>query len=171
MGILIDLDLTLIDSQEAEPLRKARKWGEVYKLIPGFLSYEGISDLMTELIAGDIPVCVVTSSPRSYCSRVVEYFKWKGVEMVCYHDTKRHKPYPDPLLLGLEKLKVEASEAIAIGDDPRDTAAAKAARIYSVGALWGSQDKQALIESRPDALCKTVDELRAIIFSRFQREI
>jgi phosphoglycolate phosphatase-like HAD superfamily hydrolase len=166
MGVLIDLDLTLIDSRVAEPMRKARRWPAVYEMIPEFTPYEGISDLMAELIAKEVAICVVTSSPKPYCERVVKHFKWEGIEMVCYHDTARRKPYPDPIQLGLRKLGVRRVEAISIGDDPRDTAAAKAAGVFSIGALWGALDRAALIESRPDALCKTVAELRNIVFTR-----
>jgi HAD superfamily hydrolase (TIGR01549 family) len=167
MGLLVDLDLTLIDSQFAQPLRKARRWPQVYDVIPRFTAYDGVSELLAELISRDIPVCVVTSSPQPYCRRVLDHFKWTGVQTVCYYDTKRHKPDPAPIILGLEKLGIKASQAISVGDDPKDTAAAKAARVYSVGALWGALDKDALVNSGPDALCQTVGELKKLIFSRF----
>jgi HAD superfamily hydrolase (TIGR01549 family) len=166
MGVIVDLDLTLIDSQRAEPLRKAKRWPDVYKLIPQFVAYDGISGLMTELVELGIPVCVVTSSPRPYCVRVLEHFKWQGVQTVCYHDTQRHKPYPDPILIGLQRLGIQADEAISVGDDPKDIAAAKAAHVYSIGALWGTLDRQSLINSNPDVLCETVEELRRTILTR-----
>lgn len=167
MGVLIDLDLTLIDSQLAEPLRKARQWRQVYDVIPRFTAYDGVSELLPELIGRGIPVCVVTSSPQPYGRRVLEHFRWTGIQTVCYHDTKRHKPDPAPILLALEKLGIKAAQAISVGDDPKDTAAAKAARVYSVGAMWGAVDKEALIKSGPDALCATIGDLRELILSRF----
>lgn len=45
-GVLIDLDLTLIASQDAEPLRRARRWPEVYSMIPKLQPYEGVADLI-----------------------------------------------------------------------------------------------------------------------------
>jgi HAD superfamily hydrolase (TIGR01509 family) len=171
MGVLIDLDLTLIDSQFAEPLRKARQWRRVYDVIPKFTAYDGVSELMAELTDRGIPVCVVTSSPQPYCHRVLDHFKWTGIQTVCYYDTKRHKPDPAPILLGLEKLGINASQAISVGDDPKDTAAANTARVYSVGALWGALDKEALIKSGPDALCEIVGELKELILSRFSEAI
>jgi len=45
-------------------------------------------------------------------------------------------------------------------------ASAKSAGIFSVGALWGALDREALIASKPDALCETVAELRTLIFER-----
>ena len=165
-GVLIDLDLTLVDSQIAEPVRRSRKWTTVYGLIPQFTRYVGVSELLTELRENGIDVCVVTSSPQSYCLKVLKHFKWSHARTVCYHDTKRHKPDPEPLLRGLELLGIQPQDAIAIGDDPKDTAAAKSAGIFSVGALWGALDREALIASQPDALCETVAELRTLIFER-----
>jgi phosphoglycolate phosphatase-like HAD superfamily hydrolase len=162
-GVLIDLDLTLVDSQIAAAARKSRTWPAVYKVIPRFTHYEGVAELLVELSENDIGVCVVTSSPQSYCSRVLQHFDWKGIKTVCYHDTSRHKPDPEPLLRGLQLLGIQPQQAISVGDDPIDTAAAHSAGIFSVGALWGAVEREALIASKPDVLCETVGELRTLI--------
>lgn len=164
-GVLIDLDLTLVNSQIAEPLRKLGRWPAVYDAIPDFSRYDGISELLIELPENGIAVCVVTSSPQSYCKRVMNHFAWKDIKTVCYHDTQHHKPHPDPLVLGLQILGIKSQDAISIGDDPKDTVAAKRAGIFSIGALWGTLDREALIASKPDALCETVAELRKLILS------
>lgn len=163
-GVLIDLDLTLVDSQIAAAVRKSRRWPAVYEMIPRFTHYEGVSELLLELREKDIGVCVVTSSPQSYCSRVLKHFDWKGIRTVCYHDTSRHKPDAEPLLQGLQLLGIQPQHAISVGDDPIDTAAARSAQIFSVGALWGALDRESLIASKPDVLCETVMELRTLIF-------
>src|SRR5262245_37451822 len=144
-GVLIDLDLTLVDSRIAEPLRSAKRWPEVYTLIPQFVVYEGVNNLMAELVENGVRVCIVTSSPRTYCVRVLDHCKWRGVETVCYHDTQRHKPHPDPILRGLSVIGINAAEAVSIGDDPKDIVASKAAGVFCVGALWGAPDRKALI--------------------------
>ena len=112
--MLIDLDLTLVDSQIAAAVRKNRRWPAVYEMIPRFTPYDGVSELLVELTENDIGVCVVTSSPQSYCSRVLKHFDWKGNKTVCYHDTSRHKPDPDPLLQGLKLLKIQPQHAARI---------------------------------------------------------
>src|SRR5213080_1443485 len=116
MGVIIDLDLTLVDSQAAESLRRARRWPQVYELIPQFTVYDGIHDLVADLTIAKIPICVVTSSPRSYCERTLKHFEWTGVETVCYHDTTLHKPNPAPILLALKKLQLQPAQALSVGD-------------------------------------------------------
>ena len=51
-GVLIDLDLTLVDSQIAASVRKSRKWPAVYEMFPRFKRYEGVSELSLS------PLCV-----------------------------------------------------------------------------------------------------------------
>lgn len=89
-----------------------------------------------------------------------------------YHDTTRCKPHPDPIpiLLGLKRLGIKAADAISVGDEPKDIQASKAAGVYSVGALWGTLDKEALRKAHPDALCEIVNELRTLILSRVSGE-
>lgn len=167
MGVLFDLDQTLIDSRRAEPLRTARRWAEVYRLIPELQPYDGISDLLAELHARQMPICIVTSSPRPYCTRVIANWGWPIDATVCYHDTSRRKPHPDPILAALARLGIDAAGAVAVGDDPRDVAAARTAGVYSIGVLWGAANPQALLRSQPDRVCETVDDLRRSLLARF----
>lgn len=168
MGILIDLDQTLIDSQLAEPYRKSREWPTVYKLIPRLKPYSGMSELLKELNSLNVPICIVTSSPQTYCQRVVAHNGWHIQAMVCYHDTKKRKPYPDPILLGLQKLQRSACDVVSIGDAAKDTEAARNAHVCSIGSLWGSLEPDQLIDSKPDILCATVTDLRESLLCRFQ---
>lgn len=164
MAILIDLDQTLIDSQLAETQRRARNWQSVYQLVPRLLPYPGIMELLADLKKASVPICIVTSSPSSYCNRVISQWDWSINATVCYHDTHNKKPHPDPILLGLERLGVKANSAIAIGDAAKDTQAARDAGVFSIGAVWGSLEKDQLLQSKPNILCETVDDLRRTIF-------
>ncbi len=163
IAVLFDLDQTLIDSRQAEPLRRARRWRDVYPLIPGMRPYAGISKLLAELAAAKTPLCVVTSAPSSYCSRVLAQWRWTFNATVSYHDTTRHKPYPDPIVEALRRLHVGPSEAIAVGDAPPDIGAARAAGVFAIGALWGSLDPNALLACKPDACARTVSALRTLL--------
>jgi pyrophosphatase PpaX len=52
-------------------------------------------------------------------------------------ETARHKPDPDPLLLALERLGADASDAAYVGDSPFDMQAAQAAGLFAIGVGWG----------------------------------
>jgi HAD superfamily hydrolase (TIGR01509 family) len=165
--VIFDLDQTLIDSRVTEALRRSRRWPEVYRLIPKYRLYDGIYALLAELQANAISTAIVTSSPRTYCEAVIRHWKLPVQTVVAYHDTRRHKPFPDPILRALELGKVSANDAIHIGDTIADTEAAAAAGVYSVGALWGAGDRDALKKSQPDRCCEVTSELRDILASRY----
>lgn len=128
-------------------------------MIPKFVPYQGISELLIALNERSIPICIATSSPSSYCDRVVKHFGWDVDCYVCYHDTKRHKPQPEPILLALEKLGVNKDFAISIGDHEKDILASKRAGVFSIGACWGCENQEPLLESKPDYICNNVEEL------------
>lgn len=136
-GIIFDLDQTLIDSSSALELRRNREWRNVYKLIPNFTDYPYISELMEELKSKNIKVCVVTSSPRSYCEKVLNNFGWSFVGTVCYHDTTRRKPHREPMDKALQLLSLKPNEVVSVGDDINDMISSNSADIVSIGVTWG----------------------------------
>ncbi|MBW4600787.1 MAG: HAD hydrolase-like protein [Calothrix sp. FI2-JRJ7] len=83
------------------------------------------------------------------------------------HDTDKRKPYPDPIQKGLVNLGLKADKAVAIGDAAKDTQAARAAGVPSIGALWGSLERNLLTASQPDIMCTTVQGLREILLARY----
>lgn len=163
MGIILDLDQTLIDSRGAEALRRARNWPRVYQTIPDLRPYDGIPELLQELGRLRVPICIVTSSPSSYCSRVLAHWNWNIPATVCYHDTTQRKPHPAPIFKALQLMGVPATAAVSVGDHPNDIVASKAAGVYAVAATWGAADKRALLAAQPDAVCSTVRELRDLL--------
>src|SRR3982751_5822597 len=52
-------------------------------------------------------------------------------------ETERHKPDPEPLLLGAQRMDADPSQTAYFGDSPFDIRAAKAAGMYAVGVTWG----------------------------------
>jgi len=167
--VIFDLDQTLIDSRIAGPERQARNWSGVYKLIPHFTVYDGVLELLCGLRDRGVPHTIVTSTPRPYCEKVVDHWGFEIPRnlMVCYHDTRAHKPSPEPILLGLQKLGARSGEGAHVGDDEKDTPAAKAAGVTAIGALWGAVDAEGLSASSPDQLFQTVGELEQYLSLRF----
>ncbi|MBK1811547.1 HAD family hydrolase [Clostridium sp. YIM B02505] len=159
MGIIFDLDQTLINSSIALDLRRKRDWQNVYRLIPSLVPFEGINEILQKLATKNIPVCIVTSSPSSYCKKILDYYKWTGLKTVCYHDTYKHKPYPDPILKGVELLGVNPSQVISIGDEPNDIIASKCAGVISVAVTWGATDISKVKSQNPDYIFHEVIQL------------
>ena len=140
-AVIFDLDMTLVDSSAAERLRSDRKWHDVYKKIGEFKVYDGIPVLLDFLDRYEIRYCVVTSSPRHYCELVLDHFDIHPEFSICYHDTVRHKPDPEPLRKAVAKLGLEPKNIIAIGDSLDDINAAEAAGLNPRLATWGFKDR------------------------------
>ncbi len=154
--LILDLDQTLIDSQCIEYLRRSRQWSLVYRKIPTILAYEGIDEIISLSKDKGVKISIVSSSPSSYVHRVVRHFGWEFDVMVCYHDTTLHKPHPAPFIEAAHRLKIAERECWAVGDHPNDIIASRRAGMCSVGALWGSLDKEALKMENPDKIFDTV---------------
>lgn len=158
MGIIFDLDQTIIDSTIAAQLRKDRQWQRVYTTIPKFKIYEGMLDVLQFTCDNNIKTVIVSTSPRTYCEKVVGHIKMKCDHIVGYHDASPIKPHPAPMLKALELLKMKSNKVISIGDRAIDIQSAQKAGIATVGCLWGSDEKEILKNSKPDYLIsKPVD--------------
>jgi pyrophosphatase PpaX len=82
--------------------------------------------------------------------------------VVAGDDTRKHKPDPAPLLLGLERMGVTADQAAYVGDSPYDMQAAKAADLYAVGVTWGRiHGREALGDA--DVVVDDAEELLAVL--------
>ena len=79
-------------------------------------------------------------------------------------ETERHKPDPEPLLLGAERLGADPADTAYVGDSPFDVRAAKAAGMYAVAVTWGRiHDRERLEAEEPDAIVDRAEELLAIL--------
>ena len=74
---------------------------------------------------------IATSRVRSGVYKIPQLAELKSYfrATVCYEDTIRHKPDPEPLLLAARMMNVENKECVYIGDAPSDMAAARAAHM------------------------------------------
>jgi phosphoglycolate phosphatase-like HAD superfamily hydrolase len=149
VGVIFDLDQTIIDTQIAEPDRAKRNWFAVYQLIPRFTLYPGILDALAWIQEREIAICIVTSSPEIYCKKVLQYWNIPYHHTVCYHDTTNKKPHPEPMLKALERMRMQSVGSISFGDRDIDIISSNGAGIKSVACLWGALDTTTLLQARP----------------------
>jgi pyrophosphatase PpaX len=83
--------------------------------------------------------------------------------LVTYEDTTRHKPNPDPLLVGMERLGVQPADVVYVGDAVVDIQAGKASGTHTIGVTWGAGDRESLIAAMPDHLCDSMEEVAALL--------
>lgn len=164
-NLIFDLDQTLIDSSIAESYRRSGQWSQVYATIPSFRSYTGITDLLSYTREKDLKICIVTTSPSTYCKKVLEHWGIPYHHTICYHDVKKRKPDPEAFLKALELLKAKPEETLSFGDRVIDIQASKAAGVRSVACLWGSAEVAQLVRSQPTYIANTPLEALTILKS------
>lgn len=147
-SIIFDLDLTLVDSTVAESARKARDWQLVYSLIPQFSVYEGLENVFDIIRKHTIKVCIVSTAPRIYVEKVVDYFHIPYHYIIGFHDAKPIKPNPAPMLKAVELMNETTNNVISFGDRVIDIQASNSANIESVACFWGTKEKKELILSK-----------------------
>jgi pyrophosphatase PpaX len=82
-----------------------------------------------------------------------------------YEDTTRHKPHPDPVLLGCERLGVAPDETVYVGDALFDIQAGKAAGTWTAAVTWGASSGDTLLGAAPDMVVDTMAELATAILA------
>lgn len=162
MGVIFDLNQTIIDAGIALNAVENGDWKTAYDLIPQMTPYTEVVDLIHELINSGTEVAVVTSSPRDYCEKVLNTLEITGVITVCYDDTPQHKPYPQPYLFAMKQMENQQREKIiAVGDEEYDLIAAYYAHIECALANWCNNDhynnNYKNHTARPTLYCRDVE--------------
>jgi HAD superfamily hydrolase (TIGR01549 family) len=103
--------------------------------------FDGIVELLEELVKRKIQCAIVTSRNRSEIgndaalSSILKYF----ATVVSFEDTQRHKPDPEPIIKLLEITGHDVSDVIYIGDTYSDYRCALDAGVKFALASWGAK--------------------------------
>ncbi len=138
---------------------------QVENLAAFVTEYDGIRELLRALRERGHPIAVVTGK-GDWMARLT----LKQVDLldpfeviVGAESTARHKPDPDPLLLGAERLGVAAEGAVYVGDAPNDVLAARAAGMIDVWAAWGPFSSAELALFAPTHTVRQPAEMLALL--------
>jgi HAD superfamily hydrolase (TIGR01509 family) len=109
------------------------------KLALGLKPLDGLLDLLDWAEGSNLKIALVTNAPVLNATHmldvlgIAERFEVK----ITIEEVARGKPDPLPYLTALERLGLQAGEAIAFEDSPSGMRAAKAAGLFSFGVLTG----------------------------------
>lgn len=123
--------------------------------------YPDVAASLARLKDAGLRLGVVTSKRRHSVEMALNSFPaLRDVTdvFVTMEDTTEHKPRPEPLLKGLEKLgNVPPERAAYVGDAPFDVSAARAAGTRAIAVSWGAFTDEALRKAEPDYLADDLD--------------
>lgn len=109
----------------------------------------GARELLQELTHRGVPWAIATSGRAASARKTVQVLGLDpdGVPLITRDDVRHAKPDPDLFLAAAERLRVDISEAIVVGDSVWDMLAARRARALSVGLLSGGYGAGELLEA------------------------
>jgi phosphoglycolate phosphatase len=123
--------------------------------------YEGIPELLEEAWRRQFPLAVVTNKPEGFTRKILAGLGLADpfAVVVGGDSAPKPKPWPDPLLLACQRLGVEPSSALMIGDSPTDLKAAREAGCPVALVAWGLNPAEALESLGPDLMVREPRDL------------
>lgn len=124
----------------AEPLERMTKKG-IRMSVATSRGVESLRDLLTSM-------------------GIIKYFDLLlGADSV-----SRHKPDPEPVLMTLEKLNINATDTLVVGDMPVDILMGKGAGCTTCGVTYGNATREELVESGADFI---IDDFSSLLLPLF----
>jgi HAD superfamily hydrolase (TIGR01509 family) len=108
---------------------------------------------------------LVTSGDRERVTRQLREFQLTGIfeTYVCGGDTAEKKPRPEPLLLALQQMKIDAERCVYVGDTPEDLLMARAAGVRAIAVLGPFPTEKRLRAAKPEYLLESLEELPGLL--------
>ena len=119
-------------------------------------AYDGTTELLENLIARNIRICVLSNKPHSDTVTVVRHY-FPTIEFDAVQGQVEGvpvKPDPQGALILSEKLGIKPSDFAYLGDTSVDMRCAISAGMHPFGALWGFRTAEELLQSGAEALLK-----------------
>ncbi len=129
--------------------------------------YPGILALLETLHQKGIQCGVVTNKAHDYAVELMKQFFGSQIDYTLgQREGIPTKPNPHSVLEIMEHFNVSPKACLYVGDSNVDIQTAKAAKLTSIGVLWGFRDEEELKEEGADYLVRDAKELETCIMSQ-----
>lgn len=128
--------------------------------------FDGVADLIAQFDSAGLKWGIVTNKSERFALPLTKAIPlFKTAQTIVGGDTTPHaKPHPAPLLEAARQLGVAPERCMYVGDDERDIAAGRAARMYTVAAAYGYLGAtQDTANWHADATIHTPDQLMQLL--------
>lgn len=128
--------------------------------------FPGFQDILIDLKKRGFNIGIVTNKPRIFTDLILNYLRIDSMfdAVLCPDDGFKPKPDNQMFIEVFDKLQVDPSQVIYVGDGERDIIAANASNIISVFAGYGYIDPADNTEIWGyDLLINTADDLKKLI--------
>jgi pyrophosphatase PpaX len=139
-----------------------------YREVDRARPFDGVPAVLAALAAAGLPMAIVTSKVSWGAIEELEMAGLLGhfAAVVGVDDVDRHKPDPEPIYAAMQRLIVDdPGEVVMIGDSPADMFAARNAGCRSIAALWGTLDRELLLDTGPSHTAATPRDVMGVLSS------
>jgi len=145
----------------AEGLKKVRKRIFQEKYLPQVKPLPMAREFLQRLKDAGIKVSLASSAGKEDLKAYKKIVGMEGLidEESSADDADRAKPHPDIFQVTLEKLRISANEAMALGDTPYDAEAAGKAGLRTIGVESGGWSEADLLKAGCTEVYKDVADL------------
>lgn len=128
--------------------------------------YAGIPELLRDLRASELRVCLATSKPMVFAERILEHFDLaKHFDLVVgSHLDGTHVEKAEIVATALAGVSgARHDRAVMVGDRMHDVHGARANGIDAIAVTWGYGSHEELCAAEPTRLAASVGELRRLL--------
>jgi phosphoglycolate phosphatase len=151
------------DTSDAQLMDYMKKFGEIYAESWNVRSalYEGIPEMLTTLSAAGLQLAVLSNKPHEFTKMCVEAFFPDNQFVFVFGQREGVAKKPDPAgaIEIAEKMGLEASEILYVGDTATDMQTGNSAGMRTIGVEWGFRDHSELQKNNAWKIVSTPAEV------------
>jgi len=125
-------------------------------------AFAGVRQLFLRLLRRSFRIGLATTCKRDELKRydrLIDVARYCEA-IACGSDVNRGKPHPDLYLAVLDKMQIDGSEAVGVGDSPFDAIAARRCRMRAFGVKTGGFSSSILRKAGCELVSAQIDKLR-----------
>lgn len=124
-----------------------------------------VKETLNALRRLDITLCVASSRSHGSLTELLEMMDVRQLftVIVGVDDVVHAKPHPEAVQRILEETQMDCEATLMVGDMPVDMAMGRNAGIRTCAVTYGNSSKKELLESQPNYVIDSLDELIRII--------
>ena len=127
----------------------------------GLQPFPGVPEMLRDLKQAGFILALVTSRRQDSTFDSLRRTGLEGLfeRVVCYEDTRNHKPHPEPLRFCCGEVGAAPDDSLYVGDSIYDMECADAAGLWTCGVTWGVAGEEGMTAKNPVYLARSVAEL------------
>ncbi|MDO4251495.1 MAG: phosphoglycolate phosphatase [Moraxella sp.] len=135
------------------------------------IEYKGVTDGLNRLIDHGFLLAICTNKPCQFLPAILDKMGWTD-KFACImggDSLPTKKPDPAPLLSICDKLGIDSSQAVMVGDSKNDIIAGQNAKITTLAMTYGYNYGEPIASSQPDGTFDDFGQLVDYLVQNYQK--